>query len=170
MDAKNRPGVIRLLIYMLAAAGMTGGFAGWIQSSDAVLWTASLNLPDWTPTGIVPVILSIVINQMIAISLWVTQRSDTGAIRFVAAALQIGLVIGLALKVCITFGGQDIKAAFLTSLGLWVYAVLALAVVGRCSRPAGWLLWPLFAWLTFSVILSFEVLRLNDASSFVGGL
>lgn len=169
MDAKNRPGVIRLLIYMLVAAGMTGGFAGWVQSSEAALWTASLNLPDWTPLGILPIIFSIVINQLIVISLWITQRSDTGPIRFVAAALQVGLLVGLALKVCITFGGQDVKAAFLAALILWIYAVLALAVVGRCSRPAGWLLWPLFAWLTFSVILSFEVMRLNDSGVLASG-
>ncbi|SDL61697.1 tryptophan-rich sensory protein [Maricaulis salignorans] len=170
MDASNRPGVIRLLIYMLVAAGVSGGFAGWVQSSEAALWTANLNTPDWTPVGILPNLISILTMQLIAISLWITQRSERGAFRFLAAALTLGIVAGLALQVCITFGGRDVQSGFLAALALWLYALFTVAIVGRCSRPAGWLLWPLFAWLTFVVALSFEVMRLNNTSTFVGGL
>ncbi|WP_417481104.1 tryptophan-rich sensory protein [Maricaulis sp.] len=170
MDAKNRPGVIRLLIYMLVAASMSGGFAGWVQSSEAALWAANLNTPDWTPVGIWPNLVSILSMQLIAISLWITQRSDSGPLRFVAAGMTLGLVVGLVLQVCITFGGHDIESGLLAALALWLYALFTLALVGRCSRPAGWLLWPLFGWLTFVVALSFEVMRLNNVASYVGGL
>jgi len=170
MDAKNRPGVIRLLIYMLVAASVSGGFAGWVQSSEAALWTASLSLPDWTPTGMLPNLISILIIQLVAISLWITERGKGGLLRFVAAALTLGLVAGQVLQLCITFGGRDVSTGFLAALMLWLYALLTIAVVGRQCRPAGWLLWPFFAWLTFGVALSFKVMRLNNTSSFVGGL
>ncbi len=170
MDAKNRPGVIRLLIYMLAAASASGGFAGWVHTSEAASWAASLSLPVWTPTGMLPNIISIVIMQMTAVSLWITQRSGGGLLRLVAAALTLGLVAGLVMQLCITFGGRDVSFGFLAALVLWLYTLVTVAVVGRQSRPAGWLLWPLFAWLTFGVALSFEVMRLNNTASFVGGL
>ncbi|WP_339745979.1 TspO/MBR family protein [uncultured Maricaulis sp.] len=170
MDAKNRPGVIRLLIYMLVAASASGGFAGWVQSSEAALWAASLTIPDWTPTGMVPNLISILVMQLMAISLWLTERGDGSWLRFVAAILTLGLVAGLALQLCITFGGRDVSAGFLAALAVWLYALLTVAIVGRQSRPAGLLLWPLFAWITFGVAVSFEVMRLNDTSSFVGGL
>lgn len=170
MDDKNRPGVIRLLIYMLVAASVSGGFAGWVHSSEAALWAGSLSLPDWTPSGILPNLLSILLMQLIAISLWITQRGKAGWLRFVSAALTLGLVAGLVLQVCITFGGRDVSAGFLAALMLWLYALITIAVVGRHCRPAGWLLWPLFAWLTFGAALSFEIMRLNNSASFVGGL
>ena len=170
MDAKNRPGVIRLLIYMLVAASVSGGFAGWVQSSEAALWTAGLSLPAWTPTGMLPNIISILIIQLIAISLWITERGTGGLFRFVAAALTLGLVAGLVLQLCITFGGRDVNSGFLAALALWLYSLVTVAMVGRQSKPAGLLLWPFFAWLTFGVALSFEVMRLNNNTSFVGGL
>lgn len=170
MDAKNRPGVIRLLIYMLVAASVSGGFAGWVQSSEAALWAARLSLPDWTPSGIFPNLISILLMQLIAISLWITQRGEGGLLRLAAAILTLGLVAGLVMQICITFGGRDVSAGFLAALLLWLYALLTIAVVGRHCRPAGWLLWPLFAWLTFGAALSFEVMRLNNTASFVGGL
>ncbi|MGK0267094.1 MAG: tryptophan-rich sensory protein [Maricaulis sp.] len=170
MDAKNRPGVIRLLIYMLVAASVSGGFAGWVQSSEAALWAASLSHPDWTPSGMLPNLISILTMQLIAISLWITERCKGGLLRFVAAALILGLVAGLMLQLTITFGGRDVSSGFLAALLLWLYALLTIAVVGRQCKPAGWLLWPLFAWLTFGVALSFEVMRLNNTSSFVGGI
>jgi benzodiazapine receptor len=170
MDAKNRPGVIRLLIYMLVAASVSGGFAGWVHSSEAALWAASLSLPGWAPTGMLPNLISIVIMPLIAISLWITERGSGGVLRFVAAALTLGLLAGLVMQVCITFGGRDVNSGFLAALLLWLYALVTITVVGRQCRPAGWLLWPLFAWLTFGVALSFEVMRLNDTGSFVGGL
>jgi len=170
MDAKNRPGVVRLLIYMLVAASASGGVAGWIHSSEAGLWVESLSRPDWSPTGILPNLISILIVQLIAVSLWITERNKGGVLRVVAAALTLGLVAGLALQMCITFGGRDVNSGFLAALMMWLYALVTIAVVGRQCKPAGWLLWPLFAWLTFGVALSYEVMRFNNTSSFVGGL
>lgn len=170
MDAKNRPGVIRLLIYMLVAAGLGGGFAGWVQSSEAALWAASLETPTWTPNGLIPVITALVMLQLMAVSLWITERCNRTLWRFVSAILTLGLVAGAALTMCIAFGAYDVTSAFLSILGLWVYALFTTAIVGRVSRPAGFLLWLPFLWLSFGVVLSFEVMRLNTGMNFVGGL
>tara|TARA_R110000868_G_scaffold369683_1_gene633093 strand:- start:672 stop:1184 length:513 start_codon:yes stop_codon:yes gene_type:complete len=170
MDAKNRPGVIRLLIYMLVAAGLGGGFAGWVQSSAAALWTASLEVPTWTPGGPLPVLIPIFLIQLIAISLWITERCSGSLWRFVSAVMTLGLLAGAGVTMYIVFGAHNVTSAFLAMLALWVYALFTTALVGRVSRPAGFLLWPPFIWLSFGVVLSFEVMRLNSGTNFVGGL
>jgi tryptophan-rich sensory protein len=170
MDAKNRPGVIRLFFYMLIAASVSGGIAGWIQSSETALWASNLNTPDWAPTGHLPDIISILMLQLIAISLWITQRADRCTMRLLAVVMTIGLIAGLCLQLCFIYLDRDVTTGFLAGLALWLYMLVTMAVVDRCSKPSAILLWLPFVWLTLGLALAFEVMRLNEGANFVGGL
>jgi tryptophan-rich sensory protein len=44
---------------------------------------------------------------------------------------------------------------------LWLSIVVLIAVLGRWSRPAAWLLAPYLAWVTFAAALNAAVVRLN---------
>ncbi len=170
MDAKNRPGVIRLLIYMLLAAGVSGGIAGWIQSSETALWAGSLNIPDWAPSRPLADIISILMLQLIAISLWITERSNRCTMRLLGVLMTLGLIGGLLLQLCIIYVGRDLTTGFLAGLALWLYMLVTMTVVDRCSKPSAVLMWLPFVWLTLGLGFTFEVMRLNDSANFVGGL
>jgi benzodiazapine receptor len=44
---------------------------------------------------------------------------------------------------------------------LWLSIVLLIAVAGRNSKAAGWLLAPYLAWVTFAGVLNLAVVRMN---------
>ncbi|WP_417488445.1 tryptophan-rich sensory protein [Maricaulis sp.] len=162
--------MIRLFLYMLIAASVSGGIVGWIRSSETALWAASLNFPDWAPGGHLPDIVSILMLQLIAISLWITQRADRCTMRLLSVLLTLGLIGGVCLQLCIIFVGRDITTGFLAGLALWLYMLVTMTVVDRCSKASAVLLWLPFAWLTLGLAFAFEVMRLNEGSNFVGGL
>jgi benzodiazapine receptor len=171
MDAQNRPSVIRLLIYMILAAGMAGGLAGWVGSSGSLAWIYDLNLPSWMPQYSIGIGIWAVLMQMTAVGLWIAQRNGRDGLRFLTTFLILGLVAVITARTCIVYGGRDVMLGFLATLATWVYALFAIGIAGRCSRPAGLLLWPLFVWLTYALALSFEIMRLNSGGSpYVGGL
>jgi benzodiazapine receptor len=171
MDAQDRPTVIRLLVYMTLAAGMAGGLSGWVGSSGALEWISELNLPSWMPQYSVGIAIWAVIMQMTAVGLWIAQRTGRDGLRFITAFLLLGLVALICARTCVVYGARDVTLGFLATLGTWIYALFAIGLAGRCSRPAGLLLWPLFFWLTYALALSFEIMRLNSGGSpYVGGL
>lgn len=171
MDEQDRPTVVRLLFYMIVAAGLAGGIAGWIGSSGALEWMAGLELPSWKPQFTVTIVVWSVLLQLTAIGLWISQRSGRDGLRFISTFLIIGLIAVLCARVCIYFGSRDVMIGFLASLASWIYALFAVGIAGRCSKATGFLMWPLFAWLTYGLALSFEIMRLNAGNTqFVGGL
>jgi tryptophan-rich sensory protein len=44
---------------------------------------------------------------------------------------------------------------------LWLSIVLLMVLLGRVSRPAGWLLSPYLLWVTFASFLNLTIVRLN---------
>ncbi len=44
---------------------------------------------------------------------------------------------------------------------LWLSIVLLIVVLGRWSKPAGWLLAPYLAWVSFASVLNYTVVSLN---------
>ena len=70
----------------------------------------------------------------------------------------------------VIYVGRDVSTGFLAGLALWIYMLATVTVVNRCSKASAVLLWFPFAWLTLGLAFTFEVMRLNESSNFVGGL
>jgi len=164
MNEQDRPGMVRLLLYMILAAGLAGGVTGWIYAGETFDWVAGLNLPVWVPTQVVITGTWIVMFQLVAMSLWLVQRSGRDGMRTFASILIVGLFVAIFARIYIYFGIQDVTMGFALSLGNWIYALFAIAFIGRANRPAGYLLWPLFIWQSFGLILCFEIMRLNSGA------
>lgn len=161
MEEQNRPGVIRLLVYIIVAAGLAGGVAGWVHSSGSLEWAESLLVPTWSPDVSWVNIFGIISMQLTALSLWLLQRSNAGALKLLCTLLVLGQIAAIILHLCVFFGERDVTLGFLISLALWAYSLITTGLVGRCDTRAGFLLWPVFIALSYGLALSFEVMRLN---------
>lgn len=168
MKAQNRPGVIRLLLYILGAASLAGGMAGWVHASGGLTWALELNVPSWSPKPGWVNVFGAVSLQLTGLSLWILQRNGRDGLRLLCTALVSGLLGAIILHFIVFFGARDVTTGFLISLALWVFALITTGLVGRCSQPSGFLLWPIFLALTYGLVLSFEVMRLNTGSTFAG--
>jgi tryptophan-rich sensory protein len=170
MDEAKRPGVVRFLIYLIGAASLAGGLAGWVLSSGGMNWAENLSMPNWTPSARTLVLSGIVMLHPLAISLWITQRGGRDGMRALCSLLILGLIGGFIAWLIVFFGARDVTSTFLANLAGWTYALFVTGLVGRCSSAAGYLLWPVFVWQTLNLALSFEIMRLNSGGGFAGGL
>lgn len=168
MDDTNRPGVIRFLIYLIAAAGLAGGLAGWVQSTGGGDWAADLDAPTWTLGTDLSVLIDVMMIPPIAIALWLCQRSGRDGMRLLCSLLIAGALAVIIAHMLFFFGTRDVALGFVAQLASWVYILFVTGIVGRCSRAAGYLFWPVFAWHTFNLSVSFELMRLNVGA--IGGL
>ncbi len=51
--------------------------------------------------------------------------------------------------------------ALVDVVALWISIAFLMALFGRVSRPAGVLLFPYLAWVSFAAVLNLEIVRLN---------
>lgn len=170
MGEKNRPGVVTLLIYLIGLSSLAGGISGWVHASGAFAWLAGLNAPNWTPSYALLNLVALGIPLFAVIALWIVQRAGRGVARLTGTALIGLLVAGMTAQIVIFFATRDVTLGFLIAIAMWLYGLFAAWFTGRMSRPAGILLWVPFAWLTFLLILGFELMRLNSGTTFAGGL
>jgi benzodiazapine receptor len=168
MKEQDRPGMVRLLLYMILSAGLSGGLAGWIYAGETIDWVTGLDFPVWVPEQSIMTGIWIFLFQLVAMSLWLVQRSGRDGMRTIASILIIGLFVAIFARIYIYFGIRDVTMGFALSLANWIYALFAVAFVGRANSPAGYLLWPLFVWQTFGLALCFEIMRLNTGTIGVG--
>jgi len=59
------------------------------------------------------------------------------------------------------FGFHQPYWAFIEIVGLWVAIVATIKIFYAIYRPAGWLLVPYLAWVSFAALLTYSVWRLN---------
>lgn len=161
--------MVRLLLYMILSAGLSGGLVGWIYSGGSYDWVVSLDIPGWVPQQALITGIWIFLLQLAALSLWIVQRSGRDGLRTIASILILGLFVAIFARIYIYFGIQDVTMGFALTLANWFYALFAIALVGRASTPAGYLLWPLFIWQSFGLVLCFELMRLNTGTLGVAG-
>jgi tryptophan-rich sensory protein len=170
MEAQNRPGVIRLLLYMILAAAISGGAAGWIQASGAFDWLSELDTPTWAPNQTLLACIWIGLMQLQAIGLWIVQRSGRDGFRSISTILIFGLLAAPIIRLYVYYSTHDVTLGFIVTAACWLYGLVTLGIVQRASKPAALLLWPSFILLTYMLALNFEFMRLNTGATVIGGL
>ncbi|MBO6763587.1 TspO/MBR family protein [Maricaulis sp.] len=170
MDGKRSPGIVTLLVYLIAVSSLAGGLSGWIHATGAFAWLTGLNAPNWTPGYTLLNLIGLFIPAFVVIALWINQRAGAGMIHWLASGFIALFLIGLPAQIWLFFSTRDVALGFVAALAMWVFTVFAVWVAGRSSRPAGVLMWVPFAWQSFFVILGFELMRLNTGGPLTAGM
>ena len=121
-------------------------------------WYQTLNKPSWNPPPWIFGPVWTLLYLGMAVAAWlVWKRGGQGQ------ALRLYLV-QLALNAAWTpvfFGAHQLGAAFIVIVCMWVAIFLTQRAFQAVSRPAGLLLVPYLAWVSFASVLNFTLWRLN---------
>lgn len=120
----------------------------------------TLSKPVFAPPGwLFPVVWTLLYIAM-AIAMWLGLRSGLPARRKALALYIAQLAVNLLWPV-IFFLQQALGLAFVWLVLLWALTAILTAWLFQLSRPAGWLMVPYLAWITFAGVLNFCIARMN---------
>lgn len=122
-------------------------------------WYQTLNKPSWNPPPWIFGPVWTLLYLGMAVAAWlVWKRGGQGQ------ALRL-YVVQLALNAAWTpvfFGAHQLGAAFIVIVCMWIAIFLTQRAFQAVSRPAGLLLVPYLAWVSFASMLNFTLWRLNS--------
>ena len=149
------------LILCLALPLAVGGLAAWLTMGGMADYASVVKPPLSPPGWVFPVVWTALYLMMgwASYLVW-TSGAETGQVR------QALLLYGAQLAVnflwpLLFFGGKAYLAAFFLLAGLWLLVWLTLHAFLAIREPAGKLLLPYLAWITFAGYLNLGVYLLN---------
>lgn len=161
MADRGRPSVIRLVLYLVLCGAVTGALSGWAFASGRADWALALNTPSWLPPAGVITAGWIAKTFLICIALWIADRFGKPFWREAALAAILAMLAVSVVWVMAFLGLHNPLAGFWAALASWAVAAFGVWVTGKASRGAAALLWPVLAWASVSLVIAFEVMRLN---------
>lgn len=166
ISRRIKPLTVLVWVVVALLAGAVGGLAAAPGE-----WYASLNKPAWNPPSWVfgPVWTTLyVLMGIAAATAWEGRRTRSGRLGFGLFGLQLVLN---ALWSWLFFHWHRPDLALADLVVLWGAILGTIIAFRRIRPPAGWLLVPYLAWVSFAGVLNASIVRRNplDASLSVGG-
>jgi benzodiazapine receptor len=154
-------GVASLFILACLAAGAIGGLATYPAIPE---WYAGLNKPDFSPPNWVFGPVWTILYVMMGVAAYLAysegkkaKRKDmNGALAVFGIQLCLNVLWSL-----LFFGLRSPLYGLACIAALWLAIAAAMARFYAISRPAGLLLAPYLAWVSFAAVLNFQVWALN---------
>ena len=121
-------------------------------------WYQTLNKPSWNPPPWIFGPVWTLLYLGMAVAAWlVWKRGGQGqALRLYCVQLALN-----AAWTPVFFGAHQLGAAFIVIVCMWIAIFLTQRAFQAVSRPAGLLLVPYLAWVSFASVLNFTLWRLN---------
>ena len=123
------------------------------------LWYESLQKPAWNPPPWIFGPVWSLLYLTMAVAAWLVWKRV--GLNHRAMALYF---IQLALNAAWTpifFGAHQLGWALAEMILLWLAIILTARSFHQVSKPAGWMLAPYLAWVSFAAFLNFTLWRLN---------
>ena len=146
---------------LLALAGFVvatfcAPFAGMIAPPGA--WYATLAKPEWNPPSWIFGPVWTALYLMMAIAAWLVWKRDgwRRPMWFYSGQLLLN-----AAWTPVFFAAHQIGLALIVITALWLAILCTLLAFLRISKPAGWLLVPYLAWVSFAAFLNYTLWRMN---------
>ena len=149
---------VGLIIVAVVAVAMAGRL---ITAPAVSTWYADLPKPTWTPPAWVfgPVWGALYAMMAVAASMVWVVRARRDDICCPIAAFGIQLLLNLVWSI-LFFGLKSPLLAFLDIGLLWIAVSVTTVQFFLVSRPAGWLMVPYWAWLTFAAALNGAIMMM----------
>ncbi len=144
---------------LLIVSGIAS-IGGFLTNLSVHTWYPGLVKPLWTPSGATIGTVWTILYTLMAIAAWIVWRTgDRSRPRLLGIyALQLLLNVGWSAL----FFGLRSPGLALTEIGfLWIAILITSAGFWKVSKPAGALMAPYLAWVSFAAILNAELWRLN---------
>lgn len=158
--AERRNPWIGLVVFVGISLAI-GGIGSIITSDRSHAWYAALAKPAWTPPGWLFGPVWTVLYILMGIAAWLVWRKV--GLRAAAGPLilfGIQLLLNLSWNLFF-FAMQSPGAAMMEIIVLWIAILATLLAFWRVTPPAGWLLLPYLAWVTYAAALNFAIWRMN---------
>lgn len=149
------------LLGFLAFTLTVGFVGGQVTTPNIGSWYVHLAKPSFNPPNSVFMPVWTTLYVLMAVAAWRVWR-HTGLQSRALALWLIQLALNFAWSF-IFFGSHAPLAALLELVVLWFAIMVTLVTFGRIDRPAGWLMIPYLAWVSFAGVLNFWIWRLNGA-------
>ncbi len=155
---------------MTATISIIGG-VGWLALTFVTAaigsrflpdeWHRKLNKPSWNPPNSIFAPIWTILYLLMAVSAWLVWRRYGIS----AALLPLSLfVVQLLLNAAwswLFFGRHQIRNALLEMVALWIFILATLISFWRLDMPAGILLLPYLAWVSFAMVLNWAIWQKN---------
>lgn len=149
------------LLCWLALCFAVAAVSGLWTAAEVPAWYTTLARPSFAPPDWVFGPVWTVLYGMMAVAAWLVWRAPGSSRRAYGVRF---FLVQLGLNFCWTpifFHYHAIGGALADIAVLWVAIVGTIAVFGRVSRVAAWLLVPYLAWVSFATLLNAGFWRLN---------
>jgi len=124
-------------------------------------WFARLKTPSWNPPSWLFGPVWTLLYAMMAVAAWLVWRNGGWkAHRWALGIFSLQWLFN-ALWTPLFFGAHLIGIAFIDIMLLWTALLATCVLFWRVSRPAGALLAPYLAWVSFAAVLNYSIWRLN---------
>ena len=158
MNNRNKIMSFLMLAVWLALTFAAGGIGSQFMPGA---WYAGLTKPSWNPPGwVFPPVWSL-LYLLMGIAAWLVWCQGGFNANRKALGLFLAQLVLNALWTPLFFGLHRPGWAFLEIIVLWSCIGATAYHFGLRSRPAGLLLLPYLAWVTFAAFLNFTLWRLN---------
>lgn len=149
-----------LALFVLVCFGIAG--LGSIATASSIgQWYAELRKPAWTPPGWIFGPVWTALYAAMAVAAWlVWVRVGWPAAKGALGLFALQLILNAGWS-WLFFGLRNPGAAAIEIVVLWVSILLTLLAFWRAAPPAGWLMVPYLAWVTFATALNIAIWKLN---------
>lgn len=147
-----------VLAGLLALCLAIGAGAGWITRPAVIEWYPTLNKPSFNPPNWVFAPVWTTLYIMMAIAAWLVWKAGN------AKGALILFFAQLALNFAWSFLFFGARSPWLGLVGigmLWLALLATVLAFFQKSKPAGLLMVPYLAWVSFASVLNFSIWQLN---------
>jgi translocator protein len=152
-----KPNYIFIPLFVIITASAASYFA-----DTGRVWYKTINLPDWTPSNSLMVIMWTIIFILTSLSILIIWNKYSSEKKF---GVVISLFVLNALFIVgwniLFFSNQMMSLAFIQAVFLIVNLFFLVLLIWRFSPLAAYLLLPYSAWVIFSTALTLNVWILN---------
>ena len=124
-------------------------------------WYAGLKKPSWNPPNWIFGPVWTALYATMAVAVWLVWKRGGFARQRAALSLFLLQLLLNALWSPLCFGAKNLGFGLADIVLLWLALTATVVAFYKVYRPAGALLVPYWAWVTFATVLNFTLWRLN---------
>ena len=138
-----------------------GGIAGFATATAISTWYVHLNKPSFNPPNVVFAPVWAMLYIFMGIALYLVWKLPASTARNIAMRIFFVQLLLNFIWSIIFFNMHQLGWALIDIILLWLFIFLTMRTFVPLSKPAGWLLFPYFLWVSFASVLNFSIWQLN---------